>query len=49
MTASCVFFSMLGFGARLLAPLFARPRSWVVLEVLVGITMWVIAATLALG
>jgi L-lysine exporter family protein LysE/ArgO len=49
MTASCVFFSMLGFGARLLAPLFARPQAWVVLEVVVGITMWVIAATLALG
>ena len=49
MTASCVFFSMLGFGARLLAPLFARPQAWVVLEVVVGITMWVIAASLALG
>lgn len=41
--ASITFFSALGFGARLLAPVFAKPRSWVVLEVLVGLTMWAIA------
>lgn len=45
---SVVFFSALGFGARLLGPVFARPRSWVVLEVVVGCTMWAIAAKLAL-
>jgi L-lysine exporter family protein LysE/ArgO len=49
MLASGVFFSLLGFGARLMAPLFARPQSWVVLEVLVGLTMWAIAAGLAFG
>ena len=49
MAASGVFFTMLGFGARLLAPLFARPQAWVVLEVVVGITMWIIAAGLAIG
>ena len=43
------FFAALGYGARLLAPVFARPRAWVVLEVLVGLTMWAIAAALALG
>ncbi len=43
------FFAALGFGARLLAPLFAKPRAWVVLEVVVGATMWAIAATLAFG
>ena len=48
-TASLVFFAALGFGARLLAPVFAAPRAWVVLEVVVGITMWAIAATLALS
>jgi L-lysine exporter family protein LysE/ArgO len=32
-----------------LAPVFARPKAWVVLEVIVGCTMWAIAATLALG
>ena len=45
---SVVFFSALGFGARLLAPVFARPRAWVVLEVVVGCTMWAIAAKLVL-
>jgi L-lysine exporter family protein LysE/ArgO len=46
---SVVFFSALGFGARLLAPLFAAPRAWVVLEMVVGCTMWAIAGRLALG
>lgn len=46
---SLSFFSALGFGARFLAPLFARPTAWVVLEVVVGLTMWAIAAGLALG
>lgn len=46
---SVSFFAALGFGARLLAPVFARPQAWVVLEVIVGCTMWVIAAGLALG
>jgi L-lysine exporter family protein LysE/ArgO len=49
MLASGVFFSALGFGARLMAPVFARPAAWVVLEVVVGLTMWVIAAGLAFG
>ena len=47
--ASFSFFVALGYGARLLAPVFANPRAWVVLEVLVGVTMWVIAVVLALG
>lgn len=46
---SASFFSALGFGARLLAPVFAKPVAWVWLEVIVGVTMWAIAATLALG
>ena len=49
MTASFTFFFMLGYGARLLAPLFARPRTWQVLDVVVGLTMWSLAASLALG
>lgn len=40
------FFMALGYGARLLAPVFARPQAWVVLEVIVGCTMWAIAAGL---
>jgi L-lysine exporter family protein LysE/ArgO len=47
--ASLSFFAALGFGARLLAPVFARPSAWVWLEVGVGVTMWAIAAGLALG
>lgn len=41
-------FMALGYGARLLAPVFARPQAWVVLEVIVGCTMWAIAAGLLL-
>lgn len=46
---SLTFFAALGFGARALAPLFANPRAWVILEVLIGLTMWAIAAGLAFG
>ncbi|MEX6506996.1 LysE/ArgO family amino acid transporter [Jiella sp. M17.18] len=49
MTASFLFFFSLGYGAALLRPLFARPASWRVLETVVGITMWTIAAKLVLG
>jgi L-lysine exporter family protein LysE/ArgO len=47
--ASLVWFSGLGFGARALAPVFARPRAWQVLEVLIAATMVLIAARLAVG
>ncbi|MBC2837140.1 LysE/ArgO family amino acid transporter [Paragemmobacter straminiformis] len=47
--ASLSFFAALGYGARLLAPLFARPRAWVVLEVVVGVTMWAIALGLVVA
>ena len=46
---SASFFLALGYGARLLAPVFANPQAWVVLELVVGITMWAIAAGLAFG
>jgi L-lysine exporter family protein LysE/ArgO len=44
--ASGVWFTTLGFGARLLAPLFARPRAWQVLDTLVGVTMLTLAVLL---
>ncbi len=47
--ASAVFFAGLGYGARLLAPVFAKPSAWVWLELGVGATMWAIALSLALG
>ena len=46
MTASFVFFFALGYGARLLRPLFAEARAWRVLDFLIGIVMWAIAARL---
>jgi L-lysine exporter family protein LysE/ArgO len=48
-SASLSFFTALGFGARRLAPVFARPAAWVWLEVGVGLTMWAIAAGLVFG
>jgi len=47
--ASLVWFSALGFGARLLAPVFHRPAAWRVLDLLIAGVMWWIAATLVLG
>ena len=44
--SSVVWFAGLGFGARLLSPLFARPVAWRVLDVLVGLTMAWIAYSL---
>ena len=44
--ASFAWFLMLGYGARLLAPVFARPMAWRVLDALVGITMLTLAGSL---
>jgi len=44
--ASMLWFGMLGFGARWLAPWFARPKAWQVLDGLIGVTMWVMALLL---
>jgi L-lysine exporter family protein LysE/ArgO len=46
---SIAWFAGLGYGARLLSPLLARPRAWQVLDVLIGLTMLTIAASLALS
>ncbi len=45
-TASLGWFLALGLGARFLLPFFRHPRSWAVLDVLVGLTMWGVAASL---
>lgn len=45
-TASLFWFSLLGFGARWLAPWFARPRAWQLLDGLIGLTMGVLAILL---
>lgn len=44
--ASLFWFGLLGFGARWLAPWFARPKAWQVLDGLIGVTMWVLAILL---
>lgn len=44
--ASALWFSALGFGARYLAPLFARVRAWQILDGIIAIVMWTIAASL---
>lgn len=42
--ASALWFSLLGFGARWLAPWFEHPRAWQVLDGLIGMTMWLLSA-----
>ena len=44
--ASLLWFASLGYGARWLAPWFARPRAWQVLDGLIGVTMFVLSALL---
>lgn len=47
--ASIVWFTSLGFGARLLQPVFARPSAWRVLDALIAVVMALIAASLLHG
>ena len=44
--ASGAWFTTLGFGARLLRPVFRTPRAWQVLDTLIGIVMLALAASL---
>ena len=44
--ASVLWFSALGYGARWLAPVFAKPRAWQVLDLLIGLTMLLLSALL---
>lgn len=46
---SILWFSALGFGARLLAPLFARPIAWRVLDAIIAVVMVALAAMLVLS
>lgn len=48
-SSSVLWFVLLGFGARLLSPLFARPLAWRVLDGMIGAVMLSLAGTLALG
>ncbi|PYG27766.1 LysE/ArgO family amino acid transporter [Pelagimonas varians] len=49
MSASFAFFFTLGYGARLLAPLFEKAVAWRVLDLMIGLTMLLIAASLLMG
>ena len=41
--ASFVFFFSLGYGARFLVPIMQTPRTWQVLDILIGLLMWFLA------
>lgn len=47
-TSSFVFFFGLGYGARLIAPVMRSPRAWRILDALIGLVMWALAAKLLL-
>lgn len=49
MTASVLWFLALGYGARLLGPLFARPGAWRVLDAGIALVMLALGAGLLLG
>ena len=47
MSASAAWFLSLGFGARVLSPLFSRPQAWRALDGMIGAVMLVLAGMLA--
>ena len=47
--SSFIFFFSLGYGARRLAPIFARPSAWRILDATVAVVMFAIAARLTLA
>ncbi|MFC3107038.1 LysE/ArgO family amino acid transporter [Undibacterium arcticum] len=49
MSASTLWFIALGFGARLLTPWFARPAAWRMLDGVIGLVMFGLAASLMTG
>lgn len=44
--ASWLFFFALGYGARVLIPIFANPKAWNVLDAIIALVMWGIAISL---
>ena len=46
---SIVWFTALGFGARLLQPVFARPAAWRVLDAIIAVVMVALAVSLLVG
>lgn len=48
MAASALWFFGLAYGASLLVPLFRKPMTWRILDLMIGCVMWAIAASLLL-
>jgi L-lysine exporter family protein LysE/ArgO len=46
MFGSLLWFSVLGFGARLLAPMFKKPKAWRVLDAIIAVVMFSLGASL---
>lgn len=44
--SSFTWFFALGYGARLLSPLFEKPMAWRILDFIIALVMWAIAASL---
>lgn len=49
MLGSLLWFSALGFGARLLRPFFARPNSWRILDAVIAVVMLALGIRMAVG
>ncbi len=47
-SASWLFFFSLGYGARLLSPIFQSTKAWRILDAMIGVVMWGIAVSLLL-
>ena len=45
-SASTIWFTLLGFGARLLIPIFKKPITWKILDISIGIIMLIISCSL---
>lgn len=48
-SSSLIWFFALGYGARLLEPIFKNPKAWQVLDFIIGVVMWGIALMLVIG
>ena len=46
MAGSIIWFSVLGFGARLLAPVFTKPSAWRVLDAIIAVVMFTLGMSL---
>ena len=49
MFGSLLWFSLLGFGARLLAPMFTKPKAWRVLDAIIAVVMFALGTSLLIS